>query len=324
MAFLTLPGSGNPLALIEAEAERDITALDRDRLIELYKQHGALLLRGFDVGVDAFSAFCRSFCPTAAINESPGRKNFDEELAVQSVNLGSDPFPLHPELSREPWKPDAAFFACLQAPRHGGQTTICDGIALARHLPEPIRYALARHRLVYLSPTFPELFEFWLGTRDPSEAQLANPPPQCPYSFRKLENGQVVRMFTRPALHKPMFADDPAFGNFLLFSRFYNGRGDFPLLDTLRPVPEEWLHEIKARGDALSVAVEWRQGDVLMLDNTRFLHGRLQIDPDGEREIATFFGYLAFAEPDPEEPEIAVWRLADFVPPSRPAPATPG
>lgn len=84
---------------------------------------------------------------------------------------------------------------------------------------------------------------------------MANPPPQCPYSFRKLGNGQIVRMFTRPALHKPMFADDPAFGSFLLFSRFYNGRGDFPLLDNLQPVPEDWLQTIKVCGDALSVAV---------------------------------------------------------------------
>ena len=84
----------------------------------------------------------------------------------------------------------------------------------------------------------------------------------------------------RPALHRPMFADSPAFGNFLLFARFNNNRPDHPVLDDGRPVPEAWLQAIKAAGDSLSVPVDWRDGDVLMLDNTRFLHGRTAIiDP---------------------------------------------
>lgn len=323
MANLILPDEACPLALIEADDDRDLLALDRDKLAALYKAHGALLFRGFDVGVERFGQFCRGFCPTAAINESPGRMAFDEEMGVQSVNLGTDPFPLHPELSREPWKPDAAFFHCIDAPQVGGQTTVCDGIELVRRLPAPLRDALAQHRLIYVMPTFPELFEFWLGTAEPSEAQLAAPPPQCPYEFRRFGDGTVVRTFSRPALHKPMFAGDLAFGNFLLFARFHNGLTDFPLLDTLKPVPEDWLQAIKAAGDAASLSVDWQQGDVLMLDNTRFMHGRRAIDPAGERSIATFFGYLSFAEPDPEEPPMAVWRIADFIPPMRRTPVTP-
>ena len=55
-----------------------------------------------------------------------------------------------------------------------------------------------------------------------------------------------------------------------------------------------------------------------MLDNTRFMHGRTAITDPGERLIATFFGYLNFALPDPEEPADAPWRRADFYPPGPP------
>jgi len=114
-----------------------------------------------------------------------------------------------------------------------------------------------------------------------------------------------------------MFADEQAFRNFLLFARFVRGRRDFPLLDDMTPVLESALQAIKAAADALTVEIEWRDGDVLMLDNTRFMYGRTAIDGSRERRIATFFGYLDFAEPDPEEPRDPVWRREDFLPPAQ-------
>jgi hypothetical protein len=55
-----------------------------------------------------------------------------------------------------------------------------------------------------------------------------------------------------------------------------------------------------------------------MLDNTRFMHGRTAIEDPGERLIMTFFGYLDFAIPDPEEPPDPIWRRRDFCPPFPP------
>ena len=115
-----------------------------------------------------------------------------------------------------------------------------------------------------------------------------------------------------------MFADGPAFGNFLLFARFTRGIRDHPLLHDGRPVPEAWLQAIQAAGERLSVAIEWRPGDLMMLDNTRFLHGRTAITDPGERLILTHFGYLGFALPDPEEPADPIWRRQDFRPPVSP------
>jgi hypothetical protein len=194
---------------------------------------------------------------------------------------------------------------------------MCDGVELVRTLPDVVRRGLERRRLLYIKPTWPELLQYWLGTPNPTDAQLARPPSWCPYFFDRFED-DVLRIFTRPALHKPMFIDAPAFGNFLLFARFNNGRPDHPLLDDGNLVPESWLQAIKASGDQLAVPVAWCPGDVLMLDNTRFMHGRTPILDASERLIATFFGYLAFAIPDAEEPPNAPWRRADFYPPVPP------
>jgi alpha-ketoglutarate-dependent taurine dioxygenase len=317
MPNIHLPEPGRPQVLIERADEHALDDLDTDRIVNLYKTHGALLLRGFGADVAQFRRFARRFCPTSVMNESPGRQPIDPDANIHTVDGGTGAFSLHPELSREPWKPDAAFFACLTPPSRGGATTICDGAALVRALPSTLRAALLPRRLLYIKPTWPALLDFWLGDLDPDDATLAAPPPACPYFFRRIE-GNVLRVFTRPALHRPMFLDEPAFGNFLLFARFNNHRNDFPLLDDGHPVPEQWLQAIRATGESLTAAVTWQAGDVLMLDNTRFMHGRTPILDARERLIATFFGYVGFARPDPEEPADPLWRKADFYPPIPP------
>lgn len=292
--------------------------LDRDAIIELYRCHGAILFRGFNTDLVTFGRFTRMFCRTAVVNESPNREPLDPANHIYAVDGGVGAFPLHPELSREPWKPDVAFFACLGAPGAGGATTICDGVDLVRCLPDEVREGLAETRLVYGMGTWPGLLEYWLGTASPSDAVLAAPPLGCPYQFVRLANRRIARHFSRPALHRPMFCDQPAFGNFLLFARYNNGRRDFPLRDDLRPVPEVWVEAAKAMGDLLTREIIWQQGDLLMLDNTRFMHGRTAILDLAERRIATFFGYLSFAVPDPEEGPDPIWRREDFEPPRPP------
>src|SRR5262249_40291911 len=282
MPNVHLPAPGQPQVVVESAGEQGILDLEPALVADLYKAHGALLFCDFGVDVADFRAFAAQFCSTSVVNDSPNREPIDRDANIHTVDRGTAAFTLHPELSREPWKPDVAMFACLSAPGRGGQTTICDGVALVRELPEDARRGLEHRRLLYLAPTWPALLAYWLGTPHPTGAQLAAPPPSCPYFFRRYPDvaappprcppfprappppppgspssprrspdGQIVSGFPRPALHKPMFTDAPAFGNFLLFARFSRGRSDNPLLDDGQPVPEAWLQAVKATGDRL-------------------------------------------------------------------------
>ena len=318
MAVIDPPVPGRPYAVLSPSGGETLATMDPALVEAAYKAHGALLFRGFGADLAAFRHFARGLCPTAVINESPGRAVLDSVHAIQGVDGGTNAFALHPELAREPWKPDAALFGCLSPPGTGGETTLCDGIALAAALPPDGRNGLDGRRLVYGMGVWPELLRFWLGTEAPDDALLAHPPRPCPYRFFRMPDGRIAREFSRPALHRPMFAAGPAFGNFLLFARFNNGRGNFPLLDDLTPVPEDWLQTIRQTGEALTAEVRWEAGDVLVLDNTRFLHGRRAIADAAQRTIATFFGYVRFAVPDTEELPQAPWRQGDFRPPLPP------
>ncbi len=316
MATIGLADARRPYAIIAADAGEGLSNVDRETVIALYREHGALLFRGFDANLAAFNYFVSRFCACSVFNESPNRRLLDDAALIQSVDGGVDALELHPELAREPWKPDVCFFFCVDPPHAQGETLVCDGVALAAALPSEVREELAGRRLVYTQDAGLEQLEFWLGTALPSDAQLDAPPSNCPFSFARADGG-VARSFSRPALHRPMFADRLAFGNFLLFARFHQKRVDFPTLDDGSNVPDAWVAAIRAAAAKLTAPIAWQRGDVLMLDNTRFMHGRNAIVDPAQRVIASYFGYLDFAIPNGEEIADAPWRRHAFRPPAQ-------
>ena len=314
MATLNPPLASDTIATIAANGSARLSSLDEGKFIETYKRYGAVLLRGFAIDIEEFGKFAGHYCSGSVFNESPGRQTLDRGSLIQTVNLGAEAFPLHPELSREPWKPDVCMFWCASAPSHGGETTVCDGVELVRRLPTPAYDALRTRRLLYSLPALPSTVSYWLGTPEPSDQVLNNPPPSCPYTFQRAERG-IRRSFPRPALHKPMFTDGLAFGNFLLFARYMTGNRNFPTFENGEVIPDDLVHEVKLTSDSITLPVQWRQGDLLVVDNTRFMHGRNQILDAAERQIATYFGFLKFAKPDAEEISDPPWRHGVFVPP---------
>lgn len=308
------PSPDQPYAVLLAHQGMAPTDIPQADFINAYKRFGALLLRGFNVDIAGFRTLTSAYCSGSVFNESPDRVVLDAEQNIQTVNLGVDAFPLHPELSREPWKPDVCFFWCINPPGRGGETTVCDGIEIVRHMPPDVFEAFRDRWLVHTQRMAPEVCAYWLGSPDPDEAALRNPGTNCPYTFARAPGG-VVRSFSRPALHKPMFADELAFGNFILFARYYLRLLNFPAFDGNERIPDDLVARVKEISDGITVPVQWRKGDVIVLDNTRFMHGRNAIMDARKRQIATFFGYLNFAEPPPQEIASAPWRKSAFRPP---------
>lgn len=306
------PNPERPLALVEGSGR--LTDIDTAQVESLFRDYGALMLRGFDRDPADFESFAQRLCPTSVFNESPGRTALDEGSALQTVNLGADAFPLHPELSREPWRPDACLFYCMEPDSEGGQTTVCDGTAIVDRLPAEIRNAMMDRRLFYMRPASPKALRYWLGTEFPTDDQLANPPSGCPYWFRRA-GPRIVRGFARPLLHRPNFTDRLAFGNFLLFARDYMRVSNVPVLDTGEPVPDRWMQAVREAAAPITYEIPWTSGDLVVIDNSRFMHGRRAIRDAANRRIASYFGYVSFAPPSPYEPVDPIWRRETFHPP---------
>ena len=311
MASIEMPGETENYVTISPDNLKEaLTDIDRVVVEELFKKHGAILFRGFDLSVDIFANLTQAFCTHPLVHPNHKRMIVDREKAIQTVDPGSLAFPLHPELSHLPWKPDVYWFACLTAPGSGGETTICDGISVVENMPSDVLEAFKSRRLRYTTTISENKLLFWLNTDVLTQHQIRNPPRDCPFVF-ELHGDLIYSSFTTPALHKPMFSTKLAFGNFLLFSRYMHRNRSFPVFEDDSIVPDHLVDSVKKTSDNLVAEIAWRENDVLMLDNTRFLHGRNKIVEFNKRYILSYFGYLKFAQPGEEEGDNARWRKVD-------------
>jgi len=148
------PGSDQVYAtLLNTSGMQHPAAVDKSTVIELFKQHGAVLFRGFLLTPDSLDALTSEYCSGFVKNITRGRIAISGDGRTQSVNVTPKAFPLHPEMSQTPWRPDVAWFACAYPPEQGGETTLCDGIALADHLPDKTREHLKLRTFLYRRKT---------------------------------------------------------------------------------------------------------------------------------------------------------------------------
>ena len=302
------PGKNVSYATILSESsDNSINSVEHDLIKELYKEFGAILFKGFNLTVETFRLITTAFCTHSVINLSPGRETIDKANNIQTVDPGIAPFPLHPEMSRLPWKPDVCFFGCLRAPKEGGETIICDGVKLVRLLPTRILKQVNRKHLKYSHEASDDEVKYWLNSNQISDEVSTQSPEDCPFEFSKYQN-KTIRSYIVPFLHKPMFVNRLAFGNYLLFARYIHQNIWFPVYQDGSIVPTEIVQAINKAGERSKEIIRWEPNDLVMIDNTRFLHGRNKIQNTEERRIITYFGFLNFARKDRDPVPNARWR----------------
>lgn len=300
----------NPPMVVPEHYFQQLGSLDPAEIFELYKEYGAILFRGFRIREKNFRAFGDQFCAGYVRNRAKGREQISKDARVQTVNIGGTLFPFHPEISREPWKPDIIFFGCLKAPKEGGETQIVDGTRMVEAMNPATREMLLQTTLLYRHPTTKESCARWLKVDDPDAATVERMQDAKPFTFSITPKGGYVRSFRAPALHTPMFVDKPAFGNHILFSRFMHNIRNFPLLEDGSEIPEELCQEMNELAYSLCYTHRWRKNDLLMIDNTRFMHGRPRFHEKGDRLILSQFGYLRNAPVSEEDLAWQPWRTS--------------
>ena len=297
----------NYATVLADRADADFSSVDRDLVLDLYRFHGALLFRGFAIDLTAFESFTSGFCSGFVLNDSRGRQLISQKGKIQTVDPGGLAFPLHPELSTSPMKPDLAWFKCVKAPPRGGETLLCDGVAVVPQLRPEVRASLAQRSLRYRKRVPPPLLKRWFGTPEPEDDRLLEASSEGFWSITR-EQGAYFRSYTTPALHRPMFSDSPAFGNFLLFARFGQKLSDYPTFEDGTEIPDAVALEVKRVSEALTTAHRWEPNDLLMIDNTRFMHGRNDIEDLSQRIVLSRFGYASFAPLSESERRAQPWR----------------
>ena len=271
--------------MITPEGREALTDLPVPAVRECFKEAGLVLFRGFPGGAEPFKVFSNLFI-RRYLRDLGGSKSIDAKGDyVQNVLPAGNAQDLHCESARGPNPPDLLWFHCIRPARTGGETTFADGIEIWNQLSLPTRNLFASKRV-----NFVELLpgsQWRVGLRLFFFAELDH-LNLAGTTFRFLQDGTLRMEFVTSAVRRTRWTNAESFTNSLTgpypgVTRFEDGT-EVPLT-----VMGE-IHSVHAR---VIDQVAWEAGDLLMVDNSRFMHGRRAFT-DTQREHLTLMGMANF------------------------------
>ncbi len=305
-------GSGEPVG------EWSLT--NRGRISAAIDAKGAALLRGFSATADdcaekVLSALGEDLLDNAfwsTPRSSVGSKTF---TATEYANTRT--IPLHSEMSYATAWPRLIAFHALVAAEEGGETTLCNLDRLSDALGDiagdfarrGVRYQRTHHagvdipwRKAYQTDSRAEAEKIardngadvkWL------DGDILHTAHTAQGAIRR-EDGRALYFNQSNLFHPAALAPAAAAQLKALF-----GAEKLPRNATYAdgaPIADETVKRVNAEFDARAVGVNWRPGDVLLIDNLRHAHGRRPFRGARKLHVA-----LARQESLPERKKIA-WR----------------
>lgn len=274
----------------DREIGDDALAALRARLAE----DGWAVLRGFDVDMAAFSALTARVCRRLTFD--PARAMAEDN--TQKVDAGLGPIGLHIENGNTPVCPDVVLFYSARAAFEGSQTTICDGREVAARFDEDRRARWSRP--VTVRRRLPELlWKRYLANEHPAisrpeevrEEHILQFQAAIPnQSFRLNEDGSLDYGLTISPIRASSLSGGAGFANAILGPSHNYEPPTYAFADG-EVVGADEIEELRAIAEDCTHEINWQDGDVAVIDNTRVMHGRRAI-VDAERQLFIGMGAL--------------------------------
>ena len=269
---------------ISPKSTMSICALEKKFLIKNLATHGVIKLSQFCSSKKAFSQFSDTFFSKTTTD--PGRQQVSPN--TQYVNIGSAAIDPHCENATTPYRPDCIAFYYDNAPRYGSQTTLCDGEEVFRNLPASTRYFLLRNKFKFSRRLPANVWKFYvqkaLGRVKSIQEITLNDLNRLPttgieHRYIPCDNGDIILEVIVPLVDSSLFSGNPAYANSLQGPSQNHAAPTITLADDTA-VPGEILSDIHCIVDHCTWEADVQTGDVLLIDNSRFMHGRRKIiDP---------------------------------------------
>lgn len=288
-------GTGSGL-LIEPVDGGSVSDVDPDTLCSMLADAGFLLLRGFDEpSIASFTSLVQNTSTSTTLD--PAREFFSD--VAQKVDAGFDEVGLHTENGNSPFRSHLAWFFCEKAAKEGSQTTVCDGYRVWDAFSEEARKVFSAQDIVYSRYVSEQQWKAMtlhlLGNSKTADDVTIDDLLELAKTFEGTEiipqsDGGIVYAFSTPAAGTTRFGSRLSFANSILGPSYNYEKPRITFADG-SDIPEDLLAEVASVTAAHTENLEWRDGDVAVIDNTRVMHGRRAItDPD--RTIYNALSYV--------------------------------
>ncbi|MCX4745631.1 AMP-binding protein [Kitasatospora sp. NBC_01287] len=289
-------GTGTGKLLQPAPGVTTLRDLDPRAVIELLAEAGFLVLRGFAPSIEDFSLFVKEHSDRVTLD--PARSFHGGDVA-QKVDAGTAELGLHIENGNSPFIPDLTWFLCERAAASGSQTTVCDGYRVWDAAAEADRAAFAQD-IVYARRVEEAKWKQFVvhqsgGVKTVAEVTFADFQQLAAIggpgtTVTELPDGSVHYAFRTPAARTTLFGARLAWAN-SIFGPSYNYEKPTITFADGTALPEELTDRLAWLTEELTEELDWQDGDVVLVDNTRVMHGRRAIT-DPNRTIYNAQSYL--------------------------------
>jgi alpha-ketoglutarate-dependent taurine dioxygenase len=285
-----------------------LTELGLEQLRQLLTEQKALVFRGFGVTPASLEPVFNQLVPNRLpyVHGNSPRTRVGANLYTSTEYPQRFTISMHNELSYARQWPARLAFYCEKAAEHGGATPVLDGELWLSLLDAEvrdafsggIRYVQNLHDGYGFGKSWQDTFE--TDDRKAVEEYLQDADAEWEWRSEGIRITQHrSATTTHPAVgtevwfnqadqwHPAGLGDDTASelyeilepAEFPQYVEFANGA----------PIPNEYIKHVQDRGLAAAVDVDWRSGDVLLIDNVLTAHGRRPFE--GTRRVLVAMSY---------------------------------
>jgi alpha-ketoglutarate-dependent taurine dioxygenase len=293
----TLPLYEDFGTMIVATEQSNIFELNAENIITFFKKSGVIHFRGFDVDTDKFEKFTNLFGSDYMkyIGGAHNRKTINEsgDKTILSVNFYRNPnqqqtfeLPLHADMFYTKSRPIFLWFYCVNPAEKDGETIVCDGGKVYKQLSENTLNLFKSKRLKYIRHYPNGIWQERFKTDDLTVVEKVCKESDLNLKFDS-STQSITTEYVQSALVKSRWGGQDVFVNSILSVEWQEAHGKTDSLIRLEDdskIPEEVMQEIKEVTSRLTKLISWQKGDIVIMDNTRMLHGRRAFS-DQRREI---------------------------------------
>ncbi|HCR86238.1 MAG TPA: hypothetical protein DIV86_06130 [Alphaproteobacteria bacterium] len=298
-----------PVPLLQPLSAADPMSIDIKNLHFLLSEEGAVILRNFDFTPEILEKFSNLFChqfhtPATRSSRKVSGDNYSTEVFPHNYTLLG-----HTEGSYRPnpTPPEICFFMCITPPiEKGGETTLADGIKFLELLPQEVRSKFEKFGITYEMYWEKERWmnEFYVNDKQSLEKFLSG-VESVKYNINQHEELHLfytTSAITKSRSGKKVFATailahlphitHPEYINKTTYSkpsnRVYFGDGE--------ELSDQVVNQLIDIYDQIIYPHRWQERDVVVVDNTRYLHGRTMTEKDCPRSLISRFGRVNLTE----------------------------
>lgn len=265
-----------------------------DEVTNLFKERGFLGFTGFNADMDTFEKFSNQFSTDYMDHTGGGslrqviNKTGDKTILSVAYNYNPNEgqfgdkeqktfgLPLHADRSYTHSQPPLMWFHCMVPAKNDGQTTVADGVTLYDQLSDRSKEVFENNQIDYIRTYVDGEWQLWANTD--SLDQVREYCKENELDLTITPDKTVRTHSLRSAVVKPRWTDKKAFVNSIPIvdwqeEKLKSQRSVVRLADG-SPIPEDVRKDMWKVCDANTHNIVWNPGDLVMVDNTRMMHGR--------------------------------------------------